>query len=96
MKSLNNIKPITITSYQFLIISLGILILVGSTSLSFAGITTPRQQLAEGVEPSDIQCRESLILFLRDNGSPVCIKFSSIEAFVERQWSIPSPHTQYR
>jgi len=82
MKSLRNIKLSTITSQHFLGITLGMLILVGSASLSFAD--TPRQQLAEGVEPKDIQCGESLVLFLRDNGAPICIQSSHIEAFTER------------
>ncbi len=89
MKSLDNVKLLTIQ--QFLIISFGVLILVGSLSVSFAD--TPRQQLENGVDPRDIQCRESLILFLRDNGGPVCIMYSSIESFVERQWGIAAPHT---
>jgi len=67
---------------------LSIIIITGSTSLSFADIPNPRQQLAEGVESKNIQCKESLVLFLRDNGQPICIKPTSMQKFVERQYGV--------
>lgn len=43
--------------------SIGIFILLGSVSLSFADILNPKQQLAEGIAPEYVQCRESQVLF---------------------------------
>ena len=53
------------------------LLLLGSVygmQESFADkIPSPRQQLADGVTPEDIQCKENRVLVLRNNGSPACV-----------------------
>jgi len=62
-----------------------IILITFSISLSFADIPNPRQQIAQGIEPKNIQCNNSMVLFLRENRSPICIKLDTMEKLVERQ-----------
>ncbi len=42
-------------------------------------IPSPRQQLADGVSPEDILCRENRILVLRNNGNVACVTEKTAE-----------------
>ena len=55
--------------------------LVGSASYSFADAEylSPRKQLASGVAPEDVQCKEDRVLVLRTNGSPACVTEKTAE-----------------
>jgi len=44
-----------------------------------AEIDSPRQQLGNGIEPENIQCREGLELVIRTNGAPACVKSETAE-----------------
>jgi len=44
-------------------------------------IASPKHQLESGIAPEDITCRDNLVLVLRTNGSPVCVKDSTSERF---------------
>jgi len=44
-----------------------------------AEIDSPRQQLENGIEPENIQCREGLELVIRTNGAPACVKSETAE-----------------
>jgi len=53
---------------------------ISSTSVSYAAsLDSPLYQLQNGVDPKDIQCNENLVLVLRTDGSPVCVKESSAD-----------------
>ena len=39
----------------------------------------PAQQVAEGVAPGDVACRDGLVLMLRGDGSPLCVTPASAE-----------------
>lgn len=62
-----------------------IIVITCSISLSFADIPNPRQQIAQGIEPENIQCKDLLVLFLRENRLPICIKPDTMQKLVERQ-----------
>ena len=51
-------------------------------------IPTPRQQLDDGVKPSDIQCRDGYDLLLRaGDNSPVCVWITSSSKLIEKGWA---------
>ncbi len=51
-------------------------------------IPTPRQQLDNGVKPSDIQCRDGYDLLLRaGDNSPVCVWINSTAKLIEKGWA---------
>ena len=56
-----------------------------SASIVDGKLLSPKKQVSQGIEPENIQCKESLVLFLRDNGQPICIKPTTMQKLVERQ-----------
>jgi hypothetical protein len=48
---------------------------------------SPLKQIKEGVEPENIQCKESLNLIFKSSGSPACVKETSIQKLVSWGWS---------
>ena len=40
-------------------------------------IDSPKKQMARGVEPSEILCKEGRVLIIKHNGSPACVKSST-------------------
>lgn len=47
----------------------------------------PLKQLKTGVAPSDVICNLGLDLLLKNDGSPACVKTSSIQKLIGRNWS---------
>jgi|GEM_PF-2827457 len=66
---------------KILLVTIIALVFVGfSIQESFTEqIPSPRQQLADGISPEDIQCRENRVLVLRSNGSPACVTEKTAE-----------------
>ena len=49
----------------------------------------PLKQVQDGIKPTSVTCAEGMELVLKfSNGSPACIKTSSVEKLVERGWAI--------
>ena len=63
----------------WVIIPLVVLSIVGIQESFEASIGSPNFQLESGVAPDDITCRDNLVLVLRTNGEPACVKFSTSE-----------------
>jgi len=50
---------------------------------------TPKQQINVGILPSEVQCKAGLeLIFKSTDGSPACVKPSSVEKLIERSWGI--------
>jgi hypothetical protein len=55
-------------------------------------LLSPRKQVSQGIESEAVVCNEGLVLIIRHNGSPACLKEKTAEIFEERGWgSIPPP-----
>lgn len=53
---------------------------------------SPKKQVSQGIEPEAVVCNEGLVLILRHDGSPACVKEKTAEIFEERGWgSMPPP-----
>ena len=64
----------------------------GPAPIEDGEILSPKKQVSQGIEPEAVVCNEGLVLILRHNGSPVCVKEKTAEIFEERGWgSIPPP-----
>ena len=59
----------------------------GSTS-SFAETLSPLEQTKQGVPPSEVACRESLVLMVRESGSATCLTPASYLRSVDRGWGV--------
>jgi len=47
----------------------------------------PLKQVAQGVLPNEIICKEELELIIKNNGSPACVKLKTAEILIERGWA---------
>lgn len=71
--------------------SLFVLLIFGITPFAFsqADYNPPLKQILNGVEPFDVKCSHGLELVLKMlDGSPACIKPTSVEKLIERGWAI--------
>lgn len=48
----------------------------------------PLKQFKLGILIDEIQCRESLILVIKNDGSPACVKLETKHTLIERGWTI--------
>jgi len=53
---------------------------------------SPRQQVKNGIDKDQVICKEGLILFIKYNGSPACIRHDTAVILEERGWGdMPPP-----
>ena len=64
----------------------------GSAPIETGKLLSPKKQVSQGIEPESVICNEGLVLILKHNGSPACVKEKTAEIFEERGWgSMPPP-----
>ncbi|MCH9659091.1 hypothetical protein K0U27_10490 [archaeon] len=49
-------------------------------------LVSPLKQFKSGITIDEIQCRESLTLVTKNDGSPVCVKEQTVPKLIERGW----------
>ncbi len=55
----------------------------------YVGVDPPLKQIRDGVDPTNVTCTEGMEMVLKkSNGSPACLKPSSIAKLIERGWAI--------
>lgn len=47
----------------------------------------PLKQIKEGVEPENIQCKESFELIFKSSGGPACVSKASVQKLIIRGWT---------
>jgi len=52
----------------------------------YVGFESPRKQVAHGIEPENVTCNEGLLLIIRHNGMPACVKEDTAVILEERGW----------
>jgi len=58
------------------------------SSLNFKKILSPKQQLKNNINPTDISCKTDLVLiFKASDQSPACVKSTSVEKLIDRGWT---------
>jgi len=50
-------------------------------------VDAPMKQVAQGVLPNEIICKEELELIIKNNGFPACVKPKTAEILIERGWA---------
>jgi len=59
------------------------------TVFAIAYFPAPLKQIRDGVDPTNVTCTEGLELVIKkSNGSPACLKPSSVAKLIERGWAI--------
>ena len=59
-----------------------------ASNSSDESISSPRQQMNEGIFSHEITCKEGLELIFKPNDSPACVKQSTAEKLIQRGWAI--------
>ncbi len=81
----------------FAILLISILIIGFSSSYApshpeFIGVEPPLKQVAQGIAPGDVICKEGLVLIIKHNGSPACVRLETAVELEERDWGgMPPP-----
>ena len=58
----------------------------------YVGFDSPRKQITYGVSPEQVICNEGLVLFIKYNGSPACVRLETAVILEERGWGgMPPP-----
>ena len=60
---------------------------------SSTAVPSPNQQVKDGVSIYDVQCNESLDLYIRDSITPVCIRESTYEILLDGGMNLAVPTT---
>ncbi len=60
----------------------------------YVGVDAPLKQVAQGIEPESIVCTEGLFLMIKYDGSPACVKQTTVLKLFERSWG-KLPETAY-
>ena len=78
---------------SFLIIFLSIMILpiFAPSHPEYVGIDSPRKQIAQGVLPEEVICKEGLLLIIKHIGSPACVRPETAVILENRGWGVIPP-----
>ena len=58
----------------------------------YVGFDSPRKQIAQGVSIEKVICNEGLVLIIKYNGAPACVKPDTAVILEERNWGgMPPP-----
>ena len=52
---------------------------------------SPRQQVKNGIDSVQVICKEGLVLFIKYNGSPACVRHDTAVILEERNWGGMAP-----
>ena len=58
------------------------------TSTEYLNKLPPKKQTSQGIEPGAVTCKEELVLIIKHNGSPACVKPQTAEKLIQRGWTI--------
>ncbi len=71
-----------------LMITFTFLLVFGVVSMSYAtDYHPPNKQLQQGVLPEDIMCNEDLVLLIKNNGNPACVKEDNVFRLLQSGWA---------
>ncbi len=65
--------------------------IIPSTIKNESSMTSLKTQIKNGVSPDSITCNEELVLIIRHNGSPACVKPQTAEKLEQRSWGVMPP-----
>jgi len=64
------------------------LLLFGMVSLSYAtDYPSPNMQLKQGILSEDVMCNEDLVLLIKNNGKPACVKEDHVFRLLQSGWA---------
>ena len=64
----------------------------GPAPIEEGELLSPKKQVSQGIDPAAVKCNEGLVLIIKHNGSPACVRPDTAENLEERSWgSMPPP-----
>ena len=68
-------------------VSVGLLPVFAPSHPEYVGFDSPLKQVAQGIDPVEVTCNLELVLIIKHNGSPACVKPKTAEKLIERGWA---------
>ena len=50
-------------------------------------LSSPKKQVSQGIDPVAVKCNEGLVLLIKHNGSPACVRTHTAEKLFSRGWA---------
>jgi hypothetical protein len=73
-------------------VSVGLIPVYAPSHPEYVGFDSPLKQVAQGIEPEAVTCNLELVLIIKHNGSPACVKHETAIILEERGWGgMPPP-----
>jgi len=63
----------------------------GPSPIEEGEIVSPIKQVAQGIDPVAVVCNEELVLIIKHNDSPACVRPDTAEILEERGWGVMPP-----
>jgi len=63
---------------------------LGGPILDYA-VLSPLKQTSQGIDPPHVICKEGLVLIIKYNGSPACVRLDTAVKLEERGWGVMPP-----
>ena len=57
----------------------------------YTGVDPPLKQVAQGISPDQVICKEGLELIIKNNGSSACVRFETAVKLEQRGWGVMPP-----
>ena len=54
-------------------------------------VLSPKKQVSQGIDPEAVKCNEGLVLIIKNNGSPACVKPDTAVNLEQRSWGGMAP-----
>ena len=64
----------------------------GLPPIEMGKLLSPKKQVSQGIDPVEVKCNEGLVLIIKHNDSPACVRPNTAENLEERSWGgMPPP-----
>lgn len=57
----------------------------------YVGVDKPLKQMAHGIAPENVTCNQGLVLIIKHNDSPACVRPDTAVTLEERGWGVMPP-----
>jgi hypothetical protein len=54
-------------------------------------VLSPKKQVSQGIDPAAVKCNEGLVLVIKNNGSPACVRPDTAVNLEQRSWGEMAP-----
>jgi hypothetical protein len=63
----------------------------GLPPIATGKVLSPKKQVSQGIDPVAVKCNEGLVLIIKNNGSPACVRQDTAVNLEQRSWGDMAP-----